>query len=162
MSRPKMLPDDVRQICIQIVRGYDRRVRDYYNRRRDIIDGTPSRYETITDTSDPKDWEKSTRFYSPSSHSASRTGEDKTMQLLGLEELPETKRMRAVAEAKQCIGLDLPSEMRAKLVDAIMLNCRSGRQYPYEYLDVEGIGRTDFYARRTRFLMDIATRLDLI
>lgn len=150
MSRPKMLPDDVRQICIQIVRGYDRRVRDYYNRRRDIIDGTS------------EDSGKSTRFYSPSSHGASRTGEDKTMQLLGLEELPETKRMRAVAEAKQCIGLDLPSEMRAKLVDAIMLNCRSGRQYPYEYLDVEGIGRTDFYARRTRFLMDIATRLDLI
>ena len=150
MSRPKMLPDDVRQICIQIVRGYDRRLRDYYNRRRDIIDGTS------------EDSGKSTRFYSPSSHGASRTGEDKTMQLLGLEELPETKRMRAVAEAKQCIGLDLPSEMRAKLVDAIMLNCRSGRQYPYEYLDVEGIGRTDFYARRTRFLMDIATRLDLI
>ena len=150
MSRPKMLPDDVRQICIQIVRGYDRRVRDYYNRRRDIIDGTS------------EDSGKSTRFYSPSSHGASRTGEDKTMQLLGLEELPETKRMRAVAEAKQCIGLDLPSEMRSKLVDAIMLNCRSGRQYPYEYLDVEGIGRTDFYARRTRFLMDIAARLDLI
>ena len=84
------------------------------------------------------------------------------MKLLGLEELLETKRMRAVAEAKQCIGLDLPGEMRAKLVDAIMLNCKSGRQYPYEYLDVDGIGRTDFYTRRSRFLMDIATRLDLI
>ena len=84
------------------------------------------------------------------------------MKLLGLEELLETKRMRAVAEAKQCIGLDLPSEMRAKLVDAIMLNCKSGRRYPYEYLDVDGIGRTDFYMRRTRFLMDIAARLELI
>ena len=81
---------------------------------------------------------------------------------MGLEELPETKRMRAVEEAKRAIGLDLPEVMRAKLVDAIMLNCKSGRRYPYEYLDVEGIGRTDFYQRRTRFLMDIAKYLGLI
>ncbi len=162
MSKPKLLPDDVRQTCIQLVRGYDRRVRNYYDRRREIIEGTPCQYEVIKDKSDPKDWEKSTRFFPPSSHSASRTGEDKVMQLQGLEELLETKRMRAVKQAKLQIGLDLPEEMRQKLVDAIILNCKAGRRYPYEYLDVEGIGRTDFYDRRTSFLVDIAEYLEMI
>lgn len=162
MARTKLLPDDVRQTCIQMVRGYDRRVREFYDRRREIIDGSPSRFEVIKDKDAPEDWQKNSYFYPPSSHNASRTGEDKAMQLMGLEELPETKRMRAVEEAKRAIGLDLPEVMRAKLVDAIMLNCKSGRRYPYEYLDVEGIGRTDFYQRRTRFLMDIAKYLGLI
>lgn len=162
MPKTKMLPDDVRQTCIQMVRGYDRRVREFYDRRREIIDGSPCRFEVINDKDAPDDWQKSTYFYPPSAHNASRTGEDKAIQLMGLEELPETKRMRAVEGARLAIGLDLPEVMRSKLVDAIMLNCKSGRRYPYEYLDVEGIGRTDFYVRRTRFLMDIAKRLDLI
>lgn len=162
MPRTKVLPDDVRQTCIQLVRGYDRRVREFYDRRREIIDGSPSRFEVIKDKDAPEDWQKSAYYFPPSAHSASRTGEDKTMQLLGLEDLPETKRMRAVEEARRSIGLDLPEVMRAKLVDAIMLNCKSGRRYPYEYLDVEGIGRTDFYMRRTHFLMDIAKCLDMI
>ena len=162
MSRPKLIHDDVRQTCIQMVRGYDRRVREYYDRRREIIDGSPSRFEVIKDKDAPEDWQKNSYFYSPSSHNASRTGEDKTMQLLGLEDLPETKRMRAVEEARRAIGLDLPEALRDKLVNAIMMSCKAGRRYPYEYLDVDGIGRTDFYTRRTRFLMDIAQRLDLI
>lgn len=162
MSRAKMLPDDVRQTCIQLVRGYDRRVREFYDRRREIIDGSPCRYEVIKDKDAPENWQKASYFYLPSSHSASRSGEDRAIQLLGLEDLAETKRMRAVEEAKRAIGLDLPEVMRGKLVDAIMLNCKSGRRYPYEYLDVDGIGRTDFYARRTRFLIDIAMYLNLI
>lgn len=145
MSRMKALPDDVRQTCIQLVRGYDRRVREYYDRRREIIEGTPNREEGL-----------------PTSHNASRAGENKAMQLLGLEELPETKRMRAVEQAKLQIGLDLPEVLRGKLVDAIILNCKSGRRYPYEYLDIDGVARTDFYVRRTSFLVDIAKHLSLV
>lgn len=162
LSRPKLIPDDVRQTCIQIVRGYDRRKREYYDRRRDIIEGSTARFEVIKDKEDPDNWEKTSYFYPPSSHSVSKTGEDKAMQLLALEELPETKRMRAVEEARATIGLDLPEGMRNKLVDAIILNCKSGKKYRYEILDVEGIGRTDFYTRRTRFLIDIAKRLELM
>lgn len=145
MSRTKALPDDVRQTCIQLVRGYDRRVREYYDRRREIIEGTPSHEDGA-----------------PQSHNASRAGENKAMQLLGLEELPETKRMRAVEQAKLQIGLDLPETLRGKLVDAIILNCKSGRRYPYEHLDIDGVARTDFYVRRTRFLVDIAKHLSLV
>lgn len=162
MSRTKLLPDDVRQTCIQIVRGYDRRVREFYNRRRDIIEGVPTRFEVIKDKENPEDWQKSAHFYPPSSHSPSKVAEDKAMQLLGLEELADTKRMRAVEAAKESIGLDLPEPMRRKLVDAVMLNCKSGKKYRYEILDLEGIGRTDFYNRRTMFLYDIAKRLELL
>lgn len=162
MSRPQVLPADVRQTCIQLVRGYDRRVRNYYDRRREIIEGSPCQFEVVKDKDNPEDWKKASRFYPPSSHTASRTGEDKVMQLQGLEDLPETKRMRAVEQAKLQIGLDLPEDMRQKLVAAIILSCKAGRRYPYEYLDVEGIARTDFYGRRTRFLADIAEYLELI
>lgn len=162
MSRPKILPDDVRQTCIHIVRGYDRRVREYYNRRREIIEGNQARFEVIKDKEKPGDWEKSTYFFPPTARMASRVGEDKALQLVYLEELQETKRMRAVEEARKAIGMDLPEAMRNKLVDAIMLNCKSGKKYSYEILDVEGIGRTDFYARRTQFLLDIAKRLEFL
>ena len=33
MSRIKVLPDDVKQVCIHIVKGYERRVQDYNERR---------------------------------------------------------------------------------------------------------------------------------
>lgn len=162
MSRPQVLPDDVRQTCIQMVRGYDRRVRNYYDRRREIVDGSPSRFEAIKDKDAPEDWQKTTHFYPPSSHSASRTGEDKAIQLLGLEELSETKRMRAVEHAKACIGLELPEEMRRKLVEALMLNCKSGRRYPYRVLDVDGFSERGFYRERESFLLTIAVYLELL
>lgn len=162
MSKPKLLPDDVRQTCIQLVRGYDRRVRNYYDRRREIIDGSPSHHEVIKDKDDPDNWKKSTYFYAPSAHNASRTGEDKALQLVGLEELPETKRMRAVEQAKQQIGLDLSEEMRKKLIEAILLNCRSGRRFPYRVLDVEGFSERGFYRERESFLLAIAVYLELL
>lgn len=162
ISRPKLMPDDVRATCIQIVRGYDRRVREYYNRRREIIDGTGQNYEVVHDPEHPDDWRKDSRFFAPSAHIASRVGEDKAMRLIGLEELPDTKRMRAVEDARSAIGADLTDAMRRKLADAIMLSCKSGKKYRYEILDVEGIGRTDFYTRRSMFLLDIARRLNLL
>lgn len=162
MSKEKSLPEDVRVVCIQLVRGYDRRVQNYHNRRQEIISGSPCQYEMIRDADDPGNWEKSFRYFPPSAHNTSRAGENKAMQLLALDESPETKRMRAVEEAKLKIGLDLPDEMRIKLAEAIMLNCKAGRRYPYEYLNIEGIGRTQFYDRRTEFLTEIAKILKLI
>lgn len=162
MSKPKALPDDIRQTCIQLVRGYDRRVRNYYDRRREIIDSSPDHHEVIKDKDDPDDWRKSTYFYAPSAHNTSRTGEDKALQLIGLEELPETKRMRAVEQAKLQIGLDLPEEMRKKLTEAILLNCRSGRRFPYRVLDVDGFSERGFYREREAFLVSIAERLQLL
>ena len=162
MSRSKALPDDVRQICIQLVRGYDRRVQNYHNQRQEIISGSSCRFQVIKDKDDPTDWEKNTYFYPPSAHNASRTAEDITQRLLVLEELPETKRMRAVEQAKLNIGLDLPDELRRKLAEAIWLNCKSGRRYPYTCFYLAGIEKTNFYDRRTEFLRSIAESLGMV
>ena len=162
MSRPKALPDDVRQMCIQLVRGYDRRVQNYHNQRQEIISGSSCRFQVIKDKDDPTDWKKITYVYPPSAHNASRTAEDITQRLLGLEELPETKRMRAVEYAKMKIGLDLPNELRRKLAEAIWLNCKSGRRYPYTCFYLAGIEKTNFYDRRTEFLRCIAENLGMV
>lgn len=162
MSRSKALPDDVRQMCIQLVRGYDRRVKNYHNQRQEIISGSNCRFQVIKDKDDPTDWKKNTYFYPPSAHNASRTAEDITQRLLGLEELPETKRMRAVEQAKLNIGLDLPDELRRKLAEAIWLNCKSGRRYPYTCFYLAGIEKTNFYDRRTEFLRYIAESLGMV
>lgn len=40
MPRKPVLPYDIRQECLWIVRGYDQRVKAYHEARREIIDGT--------------------------------------------------------------------------------------------------------------------------
>ena len=162
MSRMKVLPDDVKQVCIHLAKGYGRRVQDYNERRTAIIDGRCCDFEEVRDPDDPDNWKKVTRVYQPKAHYATRVAESVAERLLALEDLPDTKYMRAVEQAQLRIGLDLPEELRRKLVKAIMLNCSAGRRYPFECLDVEGIERTDFYNRRTRFLAVIAGSLGLI
>lgn len=162
MPRKKLLPDDVRQTCIQLVRGYDRRVRDYYDRRRSIIEGTACHHEVIRDPDAPEDWKKTSWAFQPTAHAASRTTESIAEQLFALEELPEIRRMRAVESAKAHIGDDLPVELKRKLTEAIWLNCKSGRRYPYKVLDVEGFSERGFYRARDLFLIDIAQQLELL
>lgn len=162
MSRKAVLPDDVRKMCIQIVRGYDRRVRNYNNRRQEIINGTPCHHEIIKDPNDPDDLEKTSWVYQPVSHNASRTTEGIASRILGLEEQPETKRMRAVERAKLQIGIDLPEELRKKLTEAVILNCKSGRRYPYTCFYLPGIEKTNFYDRRSDFLYSIAEYLEMV
>lgn len=162
MSRPQILPDDVRKTCIQLARGYERRVREYHLRRMQIIEATPCNHTVIKDPADPEDWKKTTWAYLPSAHSASRTGENIAEQLLALEEQPETKRMRAVEQAKLRIGLELPEDMRRKLANAVFINCQSGRKYPFKVLDVEGLSERGFYRAREAFLMDIAIFLEML
>lgn len=159
MSKTAILPADVKQECIWIVRGYKRRVDAYLAARRDIIDGTSCRYEIVKD----KRTGKYIRVYPPSGHVASRSSEEKTMQLAAIEEWPETKRMRAVEQAKLQVGTDVVnSESRMKLLDAILLNCAGGRKYPFRVLNITEFSERDFYRRRDTFLADVAKYLGLI
>jgi hypothetical protein len=71
--------------------------------------------------------------------------------------------MRAVEEAKLQVGLDQPTEeARQRLTQGIILNCENGRAYPFEYLNITGISRSDFYRRRDEFLLEIAKYLKMI
>lgn len=49
MSKTAILPEDIKQECIWIVHGYKRRVAAYLEARRDVIDGTECKYETVKD-----------------------------------------------------------------------------------------------------------------
>lgn len=162
MSEKQKIPDDVKQICIQVARGYNRRVRNYYNRRREIIEGSACGYVVIPDSANPEDWTKTMWAYTMPAHNAQRTAENKAEQLLGLEKLPDVLRMRAVERAQANVRQDLPQELRQKLVKAIMLNCKSGRRFPYKVLDVEGFSERGFYRERDGFLCDIAKFLGLL
>lgn len=162
MSRARSLPKDVRDTCLAYVRGYERRKREYALRREELMSHSPNNIITIKDKDDPEDESKHTGAILPSSHNASRTTEDVTLKLQGLEEQLETKRMRAVEYAAGLIGRDLAEDHRKNLVDAIFISCIQGRRSPFERLRVVGMERSCFYARRMKFLVDIAIYLELI
>lgn len=162
MSRVQILPKDVRESCLSYVRGYERRKREYALKRAEVLSNTSSRIVTIKDKDHPEDERKDVGVVLPGSHNASRLTEDQTIKLQGLEELPETKRMRAVEYAAELIGIDLPECQRKKLVRAIFLSCTQGRKYPFERLGIVGMERSCFYDRRMKFLVCIAKYMELI
>ena len=162
MSRVRILPKDVRDSCLAYVRGYERRKREYALRREEMLSYSPSNIVTIKDKDHPEDERKDQGVMLPSSHRASRTTEDIAQKLQGLEDLQETKLMRAVEYAEGLIGRDLPGNQRETLVRAIFTSCIQGRKYPFERLGVEGMERSCFYARRMKFLVDIAKFLEMV
>lgn len=162
MSRVKALPDDVRGICILIVRGYPRRQKEYKLRRDELMNYTPDNIVTIRDPDNPNDERKHEGALIPSAHNASRTAEDITERILGLDTLPETQRMYAVEYAVKRIRRDIPEDMRKKLAQAIFQNCQSGKKYPFKVLDIDGFSERGFYRERDKFLSDIAVFLKLV
>lgn len=159
MSKRTNLPYDVRQECLWIVRGYERRVKAYHEARRQIIDSTACGFE---DTKPRKD-KPSVRVYLPHGSGNGRPAESKMEQLAAIEDWPETRKMYAVEQAKLHIGLDLENEeLRQRLAEGIWLNCINRHEYPFRYLNLSGIEKTDFYSRRDEFLMSVASYLDMI
>lgn len=157
MAKGTKLPRDVQMQCMWIVRGYERNRRDYIQRRRDIIDSGGAHWTDVKVNGETQ------RVYLPGTHNASRTTEDKQMQLEGLEHTQAYRQMRAVEHARDRIGDGLPEMIRDKLRDGIMINCcYGGRRYPYEHLAVVGMSRAQFYRCRESFFLDIATELGLI
>ena len=162
MSRVKILPDDVKQNCLSLVKGYARRKETYKLRRLDIIRSAPDNIVTIMDPDHPDNKSKGEGVYISGSHYATRTTENISERLMALENDPETKRMRAVEHAAQRIGSDLPAPSRKLLREAIFKSCIQGRRCPFERLNVEGMERSCFYDRRRKFLIDIAKFMEMI
>ena len=155
MSKEK-LPWAVKQQILWMVRDYDRMRREYKRMRRDILDAGGANYVTYTENGEER------RAYMPSQHNASRSTEDRQMQLEGLESSPMVRQLRAVEHAKARIGRGMPEMLQDALQEAIMTNCQSGRKYPYERLYLTGISRSDFYRIRDTFFENIAEELNLI
>lgn len=163
MSRVKAMPDDVKQSCISLVKGYARRKMEYNLRRQELIHKTPNNHVTVYwDPSDPYNTNRQIGAVIPSGHNASRTTENIAEQIQALEKRPETRRMRAVEYAAERVGLDLGEKDRQHLKNAIFKSCIDGRKYPFERLGIDNMERSCFYDRRRKFLYDIAIFMDLI
>ena len=162
MARIKQLPDDVKQNCLSLVRGYARRKREYAAKRAELMTRNSDNVITIRDQEDPDNEKKSCGVMLPGSHSASRTTENIALRMVSLEDHMDTRRMRAVEFAEGRIGQDLPEDQRKQLAKAIFASCIQGRKCPFERLHVEGMERSCFYDRRMRFLIDIAKYMDMI
>lgn len=157
------MPDDVKQNCISLVKGYARRREEYRNRRMELMNKSPDNHITVY--RDPKDPYNTTRHIGaiiPSGHNASRTTEDIAQRVMALENLLETKRMRAVEYACDRVGQDLSPDDRKRLQGAIFKSCIDGRKYPFERLCIDTMERSCFYDRRRKFLYDIAKYMDMI
>lgn len=154
MSKEK-LPWAVKQQILWMVRDYDRMRREYKRMRRDILDAGGEHYTTYVVNGEER------RAYISGGHNASRTTEDRQMQLETLEQTPMVKQMRAIEHASARIGKDLPEMLQDQLRESILLNCQSGRKYTFERLFVVGISRSDFYRIRDKFFGEIAAELGL-
>lgn len=81
----------------------------------------------------------------------------------GLEMAPfDPIAIRAVEEAKLCIGFDLPMSERDKLIDEIMLSCKLDRHSFRLEKHFANISKSEFFNQRNQFLMNIARYLQLI
>lgn len=153
----KTLDDDIKQQALWIVRGYKASLRRYMAARQDVILATPCSFGEYVAG------DETCRQYYPHSSDVGRPVENMQQALERLERSPDARRVAAVDKAKLLIGNDLQDdELRRKLTNAILLNCESGRNYPFEILGVDGLSRMDFYRRRNRFLQTVAENFGLV
>lgn len=153
----KALDEDIKQQALWIVRGYKASLRRYMAARQDVILATPCSFGEYVSGGETR------RQYFPHSSDVGRPVENMQQALERLEQSPDARRVAAVDKAKLLIGEDLQDEeLRRKLTNAILLNCESGRNYPFEILGVDGLSRRDFYRRRNRFLQDVAEKFGII
>jgi hypothetical protein len=142
-------PKDVVSLCEGIVRGHERRRKDYENRRLDIIySGGSVVY------SDYVGGARGNAVSDPSARKAER--------LEKLENSLDAKFLHAVEQSLVSAGADVARELAVRLRKAIMLNCESGHEYPYEKLNIDEFSRRDFYRRRKAFIVGVGEVLGLV
>lgn len=160
------LPRDVKERCRWLVIGYNRCRKDYAAQRNAIIDGGGGHYQTYkVKTGENKDGKpifEERRTFTGGGGIARRTTEDRELRLEDLERLQWVREMRAVEHARDRIGAGMPEEMREALKKAIILNCKSGREYPFARLYTIGVSQRGFYRYREAFFYDIANELGMI
>ena len=133
------MPPDLKMRCISLVRGYDRLVRLYHERRENAL---------LASHPPPDGMPKGT--------TTGDVTESKVERLEKIETMYDTQAMRAIEQAKLQIGLDIVCDAeRQKLTSAIIDSCVLGRNFIFEYQNL-CVGKTNFYERRKKFLYTIA------
>ena len=145
MSQTKYrLPDDLKSQCISLVRGYKRRVRLYHDRQTEAIHRSPPSPDGL-----------------PRGYDISDSTPTIAAQLEAIESMYDTAAMRAVEQAKLCIGDDLADEPRRRLTGAVWESCMDGRNFIFSHHDLT-VGKDSFYERRRKFLYKIAELMHFV
>jgi hypothetical protein len=151
MTAKIKMSKDTEAVCESIAKGYDRRKREYNSRRKNIIyEGGGFDYSNHIGSAGSA---KGTHIADPSARKAER--------LEALENSLDVKFLRAVEQSLAMSGSDVADDSRTRLHNALLLNCESGRSYPYELLNIDEFSRRDFYRRRKRFIRGIGVILGL-
>jgi len=85
-------------------------------------------------------------------------------ELQRIEELADTRMMRAVEQAKFLVGVDLEESQRQRLATAIWDSCILGRYFTFDSYDLSAdkIAKTAFFKLRAKFLWDIARFMEFL
>ena len=163
MSQTKYkLPDDIKQQCLALVKGYKRRVELQRQRRDEIL------YSSHTFKAEPYVVIKEGKqvvlgTVLPRGNSSVDATYSKAQQLDALEHSANAKSLWAVDQARLTVGYNITDDIiRGKLEKAIWLNCISGRAYPYTIHDLPTIGRDLFYEYKRAFLYQIAINMEYL
>lgn len=162
MQTKYKLPKDIYSSVLWIIRGQARREMEYNEKYSDILNGGGAKYIRIC--SEDKDWKKEEWAYMTNSHNGNQsTTEIKSMALLSLEQNPETEKMRAVQQVLINIGTDISNpELRRELQASILNNINNRRDYNYNRLNLPGISRDKFFSYKSKFIFDVAKRINFI
>ena len=145
------LPEDIKQEALSYIRGYERRRKIYRQKYYEIINSPPAAF-TIAEADG-----EMIHIYNGHSNIPGNPTANKALQLAQLEQHPDTIKMRAVEQAKKDIGADVADDdVRQRLINALWINCLSGRCHPFEHLNLTEFSRMDFYSRKHKFLRDIS------
>ena len=151
------LPEDLKWHCIWLVRGHDRRVELYHERRNEILHGSPSPMVVDHMTSDGE----VIGVQKLRGNRVSDSTASKAIMLESIEKLTDTKMIRAVEQAKFLIGADCSEEQRQRLSAAIWDSCILGRDFAFDYYNIP-MSRDTFYSRRREFLYNIAINMEFL
>ena len=146
----RFLDEDIKHQAIWIVRGYQASLQRYLDKKQQIL--SSGSIGTLIGTAKTAEG-ASAKKEDNNGHEVWGT----ERKLKNLESMADARRIAAVEQAKKRIGSDLKNEeLQKRLTEAIVLNCENGRQYPYERLGIDDIGRTNFFERRAFFLKEVA------
>lgn len=146
MSQTKYpMPDDLKQRCLSLVKGYKRLLKQYTQKRNEIL----------LSSKPPADG-------MPRSGKIGDEAFEKTQKLAKLDSLFDAAVIRAIDKAKECIGLDIAStEERRRVAEAVWDSCVDRNNFTFEYRAL-CVGKTNFYERRRRFLYNIAQNMQFL
>lgn len=124
----KKLPPDVRMECVSLVKGYDRRLKEYRRRVNEIMDSTAGDFLVV----------KTVSHSNPTMV--------KTELIERLESFEEVKKLRAVQKAL----LTVEPELRKPIL------CNIRDRAPFAGFGVEGYSETTFRRRRNTVIAALA------